>query len=162
MKRSLFFLLFLVAPLAQAEDWITFKPLNQGFSVQLPATPKFPSPGPGQWQVFDSLKRLYGVVVTSSTPGLEPSEAQLTAIMEGVAKQSNGSIKEKRFFKYKDFQACEFRIVTLSSQVSATRIVVTPHRRHVLSFVSSTRNFEEGTMKKFFDSLQVILESPKN
>jgi len=140
-----------------AEDWITFRPLNQGFSAQLPAPPKHPSPGPGQWQAFDEKSRLYGIVVTSSTPGLEPSEAQLTTIMEGVAKQSNGSIKEKRFFKVKDFQACEFRIATLSGQVSATRIVVTPHHRYVLSFVSSTRNFDDGTMKKFFDSLQFTL-----
>jgi len=159
MKRS-FLLLFLLAPLAFAEDWITFKPLNQGFSVQLPSTPRYPSPGPGQWQAFDEKKRLYGIVAAASTPGLEPSEAQLTAIMEGVAKQSNGSIKEKRFFKYKDLQACEFRIVTLSSQVSATRIVVTPQHRYVLSFVSSTRSFDEGTMKKFFDSLKFAEPTP--
>jgi hypothetical protein len=146
---------------ALAEDWITFRPTGMGFSVQLPAAPRHPSPGPGQWQAFDTLKRLYGIVVTSATPGLEPSEAQLTAIMEGVAQQSNGTIQEKRFFKYRDLQACEFRIATLSSQVSVTRIVVAPRRRYVLSFVSSTRNFHAGTAKKFFDSLLIAKEPGK-
>ncbi len=80
--------------------------------------------------------------------------------MASIAKGANGDLTDKRFFKFKDLQACEFKVKTTGGQISATRIIVTPNRRYLLGFVSSASHFDGSLMRKYFDSLEFAKPTP--
>lgn len=161
MNKILIALTFCAAlPSLASDSWNTLRPLGRGFSILFPSAPEKDSPDPNQWIGLDSQKRLYSVSAQSATPGLEPSQAQLEQVMASLAQSTNGTLTDKRFFKFRDFQACEFKVRTSSGQISATRIIVTSNRRYVLGFVSSTRNFDGGVMRKYFDSLEFAKPTP--